>query len=107
MMKGLVLAIVVLFSATCYGQSPYQLDTRPAPYIRYGERYVSPYANPPRLYSGGSYIGELSANRYAPDSVSNPYGRYGSRYSAESINNTHGPYGRYRTQPIWVYPSPR
>lgn len=99
-MKGIVLAIVLLFSATCYGQDGYR---------RYDEPYrvyVSPHAtNPPRIYSsGGKYLGELSTNRYAPDSVSNPYGRYGSRYSPDSINNPYGPYGRYNTRPIWVYP---
>lgn len=41
----------------------------------------------------GTYLGKLSANRYDPDSVSNPYGRYGSRYSPTSINNPYSPYG--------------
>lgn len=102
-MKGLVFLIVVLFAAPCFAQYP--LDTRPAPYVRYGERYANPYATPPKLYSSGRYLGELSTDRYAPDSVSNPYGRYGSRYSPDSIHNPYGPYGRYRTQTIWVYPS--
>jgi hypothetical protein len=45
------------------------------------------------LYSkDGKYLGELNANRYDPNSVSNPYGRYGNPYSPDSINN---PYGRY------------
>jgi len=42
--------------------------------------------------SAQQYLGRLSANPYAPDSTSNPYGRYGSPYSPDSINN---PYGRY------------
>jgi hypothetical protein len=41
----------------------------------------------------GKYLGNLSSNRYDPDSVSNPYGRYGSRYSPDSINNPYGQYG--------------
>ena len=41
-------------------------------------------------------IGRLSANRYDPDSISNPYGRYGSRYSPDSINNPHGAGSRFR-----------
>lgn len=101
-MKGLVIALVLLCSAACYAQQPYQLDTRSSGYVRYGERYSSSYA--PRLYSGGRYLGELSTNRYTPDSVSNPYGRYGSRYSPDSVNNPHGPYGRYSARPIWIYP---
>ena len=39
----------------------------------------------------GNYRGKLSANPYDPESVSNPYGRYGSEHSADSINN------KYRT----------
>lgn len=42
---------------------------------------------------GGRYLGRLSANRYAADSVSNRYGRFGSRYSPDSINNRYGRYG--------------
>ena len=38
------------------------------------------------------YLGNLSSNRYDPNSTSNPYGQYGSPYSPNSINN---PYGRY------------
>jgi hypothetical protein len=41
----------------------------------------------------GKYLGNLSANQYDPNSVSNPYGRYGSEYSADSINNPYGQYG--------------
>jgi len=109
-MRGLVIAIVLLFSAACHGQElfRYQLDTRPTPYTRYGARYYD-YSNryatsPPKIYSGGMYLGELSPNRYAPDSVSNPYGKFGSRYSPTSVNNPYSPYGQYRTQPIYVYP---
>ncbi|NBT44103.1 MAG: hypothetical protein EBT06_04125 [Gammaproteobacteria bacterium] len=40
----------------------------------------------------GRYLGNLNANPYDPNSVSNPYGQYGSPYSPDSINN---PYGRY------------
>ena len=35
----------------------------------------------------GQYLGNLSANPYDPNSVANPYGRYGSRFSPDSINN--------------------
>lgn len=107
-MKGLVFLLAVAFSATCFAQDRYQLDTRGSSYVRYGERYNnygSRYeTSPSKIYSGGKYLGELSADRYAPDSVSNPYGAYGSRYSPTSINNPYSPYGQYRTKPIWVYP---
>lgn len=49
----------------------------------------------PALYdpSNGKYLGNLNSNRYDPNSVANPYGRYGSRYSTDSINNPYGQYG--------------
>ena len=37
--------------------------------------------------------GELSDNPYDPDSVANPYGRYGSPYSSTSIKNPYSKYG--------------
>ena len=41
----------------------------------------------------GEYLGSFNANRYDPNSVSNPYGQYGSQYSPKSINNPYGQYG--------------
>ena len=49
----------------------------------------SPYLVAP----DGKYLGNLNANPYDPNSVSNPYGRYGSPYSPDSINNPYGQYG--------------
>jgi hypothetical protein len=60
-------------------------------------RYTNPYGNDSnsvQLYApGGAYLGNLNSNRYDSNSVSNPYGQYGSRYSQDSINNPYGPYG--------------
>jgi len=51
-------------------------------------------SGPPSLVGeDGTYLGTLSSNPYDPNSVSNPYGRYGSRYSPDSINNPYGLYG--------------
>lgn len=51
-------------------------------------------ADPPSIYSrDGKYLGNLSTNKYDPNSVNNPYGRYGSKYSSDSINNEYGRYG--------------
>jgi hypothetical protein len=51
------------------------------------------YAQAPIIVGpNGQYLGTLNANPYDPNSVANPYGRYGSRFSADSINN---PYGRW------------
>lgn len=94
-MKSLVILLVLLFSSSCFAQ-----DGLVAPYVRYSDRYAT---NPPKLYSG-VYLGELSENRYSPESISNRYGIYGNRYSPTSVNNIYGPYGRYSAQPLYVYP---
>lgn len=99
-MKGLLFLIAVLFSAPSYSQDIYDYNHRGG-YERFSSRHE---LNPPKLYSGdGTYLGELSQNKYDPDSVSNRYGRFGSRYSPTSVNNPYSPWGRYRTQPVWVY----
>jgi len=101
-MRGLLFLMAILFAAPCYSQDSYNYR---GGYERFGSPTARWSTNPPRLYSSdGTYLGELSQNRYRADSVSNPYSRFGSRYSPDSINNVHGPYGRYRTQPIYVYP---
>lgn len=41
----------------------------------------------------GTYLGKVNGNQYDPNSVSNPYGQYGSRYSQDSVNNPYGQYG--------------
>lgn len=40
-----------------------------------------------------SKLGNLNSNPYDPNSVSNPYGTYGSPYSPNSVNNPYGVYG--------------
>ena len=56
----------------------------------------------PGIYSSdGKFLGNLNSNRYDPDSVANPYGRYGSPYSPDSINNPYGKYGsRYSPEGV-------
>jgi hypothetical protein len=58
----------------------------------------NPFArNAPKLYdSQGNYRGKLSANEFDPESISNPYGRYGSPYSPDSINNPYGAGSEFR-----------
>ena len=55
---------------------------------------MDPYgdsSNSPKLYdSAGNFRGNLNSNPYDPDSIANPYGRYGSEYSIDSINNPYG-----------------
>lgn len=57
---------------------------------------ASTYALPPStLYdtSEPTYLGRLSTNQYDSESISNPYGVYGSQYSPHSINNPYSEYG--------------
>lgn len=52
------------------------------------------WAQSPRIYApDGTYLGNLNSNRFDPNSVSNPFGQYGSRYAPNSINNPFGTYG--------------
>lgn len=52
-------------------------------------------AGPPILVDPqtGKYLGNLSSNQFDPNSVNNPFGRYGSEFSPDSINNQFGEYG--------------
>lgn len=99
-----IAVLLFLLTAPSYAQDIYS-PNYPNGYQRFGSNPAARYlTTPPRLYSGGTYVGELSENRYRPDSISNPYGQYGSRYSPSSVNNPYSPYGQYRTKPIWIYP---
>ena len=86
-----------------YGRfgNPYG-NTIKNPYSQYGSPFSSKSANNP--YASGSnspilvgedgkYLGRLNSNKHDPQSVSNPYGRYGSPYSPDSVNNPYGKYG--------------
>ena len=48
---------------------------------------------PVLIGADGKYLGTLSANSYSPNSVTNPYGPYGSPSSSTSVNNPYSPYG--------------
>jgi hypothetical protein len=41
------------------------------------------------------FLGCLNCSEYDPDSIWNPYGRYGSPYSPYSPDSLHNPYGQY------------
>lgn len=45
------------------------------------------------LAADGSYLGRLTLSKYTSDSISNPYGTYGSKYASASIWNQYGTYG--------------
>lgn len=99
-----------------YSVNKYDPDSISNPYGAYGNPYspssvknrFGPYGNPfshysvnnpyaiatPRLFGhDGKYLGKFSANPYDPESISNPYGRFGNPYSPESVNNPYGIYG--------------
>jgi hypothetical protein len=53
-------------------------------------------SNSPQLFdSQGGYHGNLNSNQFDPNSVANPFGRYGSRFSPDSINNPFGAGSRF------------
>ncbi len=41
----------------------------------------------------GTFLGDISSNSYASDSICNSYGSYGSKYETDSIRNEYGTYG--------------
>lgn len=57
-----------------------------------------PYLNQPPIHGyqptaqTGTYLGNLSANQFAPNSTANPFGG-GNQYNPNSINNQFGKYG--------------
>ena len=61
--------------------------------------WSNPYGNSqnsPGLYdSQGGFHGDVNNNPYDPNSVDNPYGKYGSPYSPDSINNPYGAGSHY------------
>ncbi len=52
----------------------------------------------------GQYLGRLTVNPYLGDSVSNPYGLYGSPYSSQSILNPYTVYGSPYSAQSWLNP---
>ncbi|MGE0295014.1 MAG: hypothetical protein AB7P97_21920 [Hyphomonadaceae bacterium] len=51
-------------------------------------------ADSPHIYApDGTYLGNLNNNQFDPNSISNPFGQYGSQFSPNSVNNQFGQYG--------------
>jgi hypothetical protein len=76
-----------------YTANPFLPPPPPQPPGTFSNPYGTTY-NSPRLFdSQGGYHGNLNANPYDPNSVANPFGRYGSPYSSDSINNPYGQHG--------------
>ncbi len=81
-----------------YG-SPYSPNSINNPYNSHNFNNQFNHGNNGKTYklydSNGNFRGNLNNNRFDPDSVANPYGRYGSRFSSESINNPYGAGNRF------------
>lgn len=45
------------------------------------------------IANDGTYLGLISSNEFASESIINPYGSYGSKYASKSIFNEYGRYG--------------
>lgn len=93
--------------------SPFRLNGRNNSFGVYGSETSNlsartPYArNGPKLYDNqGNYRGKLSANEFDPESIWNPYGRYGNPFSPDSINNPFGAVNEFRCdsseQSVWA-----
>lgn len=90
-MKGLMIALVVLFSVPCYAQS---FD-----FNKYGR-------SPLDKYSKGESrkpLADLKANRYDTNSLSNPHGA-GSRFKVDGLNNRYSQYGSRYSNDSWTNP---
>jgi hypothetical protein len=97
-------AFLVIAASSAFAQylgnltnNPFLPPAPPQPAGTFNNPYGSD-GNSPKLYdSEGNFRGNLNANRFDPNSVANPYGRYGSRYSPDSINNPYGAGSPYRS----------
>jgi len=88
--------IVGAAAAQAYSRSYQSQPTyyyQPPPQPTYYSVPQPSYALQPTQLSKSNYLGKYSSNPYDSQSVSNPYGIYGSQYSSQSINNPYGQYG--------------
>jgi hypothetical protein len=107
-MRATIIAAAVLLVSFGAAHAQYMGNMSANPYLppaapQLPGTFTNPYGsgfNSPKLYdSQGNFHGNVNSNPYDPDSIANPYGRYGSQYSPDSINNPYGQYGsRYSPQ---------
>jgi hypothetical protein len=105
-MRAILLVISLMAVTSAAAEAQYLGNYTANPYVGSPAMPQSPgtFSNPygnnfnsPKMYdSQGSYHGNLNANPYDPNSVANPYGRYGSPYSSDSVNNPYGAGSPYR-----------
>ena len=75
-------------ASTAYQPTPsYSVPAPIAPFSLFGSPQVGGSDSQPTT------LGNFNSNKYDPNSVSNPYGQYGSPYSPKSVHNPYGVYG--------------
>jgi hypothetical protein len=84
---------VILFASVSYGQS--------SGFNRYGRSPLDNYSK--REPESRRPLGDLRANRYDPDSLSNPYGA-GSPYKSDGLMNPYSRYGSPYSNDSWRNP---
>jgi hypothetical protein len=93
---GLMFLCHAAVAQTYYGNLSDNPNLPPAPPAPPGT-FDNPFgnsSNSPGLYdSQGNFHGDVNANPFDPDSISNPFGRYGSQFSPDSVNNPFGQSG--------------
>jgi hypothetical protein len=84
-----------------YSQNNYSQNNPTSPTVNSFESTTSNSQSFGNQNQNKQFLGNLNANKYDPNSVSNPYGKYGSKYSPDSINNKYGKYGnKYSNQSV-------
>ena len=59
----------------------------------FNNQFGSDYSSPKLYDSQGQFRGNVNSNQFDPNSIANPFGRYGSQFSPDSVNNQFGQYG--------------
>jgi hypothetical protein len=97
------LAIASAMNAASASMAAANAQTYSTPYTPAPIYSPSPVFAPTPLYTPRSTLGSYSANRYDPDSLSNPYGA-GSPYKADGLMNPYSQYGSRYSNKSWTNP---
>jgi hypothetical protein len=89
-------ALVFVLASSAYANGQHWGRITANPYAGGVQQPLNPYKTYELRDQEGNFRGKVNGNPYDPDSVSNPYGRYGSKYSPDSINNPYGAGNPYR-----------
>ncbi len=93
-MKRLAMYIVVSLALAASAQAQtFQVQPLTPVFVPVFVPLIGTATAPSIVAQDGTYLGKLSLDRFAPDSISNPFGPYGSRFSPTSIQNPFSVYG--------------